>query len=237
MMRHVFITILVLLLTACTANGRDPLEPMNRATYRFNDSLDQALFKPLAELYAERTPELVNRGITNFFANLYEVVVIPNQLLQLKPRDALSSTGRLVHNTIFGLGGLFDVATPMGYPPLLEDFGQTLGYWGVPPGPYLVLPIVGPSSFRDGFGRLADGQLDPVYWIREPVPLLATLSLYGLDFRADILGTSEMLDELALDPYLFTRDAWFQRRRNMVYDGAPPDVGFDPFGDPAGELP
>ena len=209
---------------ASTNNPRDPLEPVNRAVYHFNDGLDNLLLKPAATIYKGILPQFVRTGVTNFFSNLYDILTALNNLLQGKLGNAASDVGRIVVNTTVGLIGFLDVATEIGLEKHNEDFGQTLGYWGIGDGPYLQLPLFGPSSFRDGVGRFVDMQLDPVRWLwRHDISARNSLwGLYLVNTRANLLDSTKILDEAALDPYEFQRDAYLQRRRNLVYDGNPP---------------
>lgn len=205
-----------------TNNARDPLEPMNRVVYKFNDGVDTVLFRPLAEGYRFILPQFIRSSIANFFANINDILVSLNNLLQGKFVDALSDFGRFAFNSTFGIAGLLDVATEMGLEKHNEDFGQTLGRWGVGSGPYLVLPLLGPSTLRDTLGRFVDTRADPLGYMND---IRWRNSLYGTRFisnRADLLNTSRLLDTAALDPYEFVRDAYLQRRRNLIFDGAPP---------------
>lgn len=248
--------LLVLLLAGCASTPRqatpgDPLEPLNRQVYAFNDAFDRAIARPVARGYRRVTPGPVQQGIGNFFRNLDDVAVLANSVLQLKGYKSAATTFRLVFNSTVGLFGLIDVASGLGVPKQYEDFGQTLGYWGLGPGPYLVLPVLGPSNLRDGSGRVVDAQYDPLdeitdddreYWG-------ATL-VYAIDYRAQLLGATDMLDTAAIDPYGFTREAYLSRRANLVHDGDPPpealpgdgDDGdgdgddFDPFSDEDDDL-
>lgn len=201
---------------------RDPLESYNRAMHSFNDELDKAIIKPIAEGYRTITPKPVDRGITNFFTNLDDVTSAINNLLQFKLHRAASDVGRVLVNSTIGILGFFDVATNMDMPRYDEDFGQTMGAWGVGPGPYFVLPILGPSSIRDTFGLVADWYTDPVRYVKGDDWRYGLVGLRGIDTRADLLTASKVLDEAALDPYDFTRDAYLQKRRNDVYDDNPP---------------
>lgn len=216
---------LVLLVPGCASNGvkRDPLEPVNRAVYSFNDVADKAIIKPIASIYQQAIPTPVRTGVTNFFSNLGDVVVIFNDLLQFKFPQAASDTTRLITNTTFGVLGIFDVASQWDLDKHDEDFGQTLGYWGVGSGPYLVLPLLGPSTLRDSAGLfLADNHIDPVLDIEPVSDRNAAIVLKTINSRANLLGVSKILDEAALDPYSFMRDGYLQRRRSLVYDGKPP---------------
>src|SRR3954471_1291599 len=209
---------------ASTKNPRDPLEPMNRAIYTINDGLDKVILKPVATVYKAVLPQFVRTGVTNFYNNLYDVLTAVNNLLQGKVGDASSDVGRIALNTTVGLAGLIDVATELGLEKHKEDFGQTLGRWGIPSGPYLQIPLLGPSSFRDGVGSLVDLKLDPIFWIwRDHIPTRnSVFALYVINLRENLLDSTKILDEAALDPYEFQRDAYLQRRRNLVYDGNPP---------------
>lgn len=245
------LTLIVLLLSSGCASvpapdERDPFEGYNRAVHEFNDDLDRAILKPLAIGYQKVVPTPVSNSITNFFSNLDDVLVLINDILQLKFEQTLSDFGRITFNTTFGLGGLFDVATYMGLPKHNEDFGQTLGYWGVGSGPYLVLPFFGPRTVRDGLALPVEWELDPVGTIDDDTTYWATKGLYVVDTREGLLRASRILETASLDPYVFMRDAYLQRRQNLVYDGNPPSSEdefdpfseeFDPLADPAGEPP
>ena len=220
-----------------TVNGptdpQDPFESYNRAAYAFNDGFDEYLLKPVSEGYDTITPDPVIKGINNFFSNLDDVIVIFNDLLQLKPLQFLSDTGRFLVNSTLGLAGFIDWASDMNMPKHNEDFGQTLGYWGVPEGPYLVLPFWGPSTVRDGAGLLVDSQqFDPVWQkIEEGLPTnhrernisWGLTAVKAVDTRASLLKAENILNEAALDRYTFIREAFLQRRKNLVYDGNPPE--------------
>lgn len=209
---------------ASTLNPRDPLEPLNRAVYHFNDGLDKAIMKPVATVYKEVLPEFARTGVTNFFNNLYDIITALNNLLQGKIADAASDVGRVAVNTTIGVAGLIDVATDIGLEKHKKDFGLTLGFWGVGAGPYLQIPFLGPSSLRDAVGAFADFKVDPVRWIwRDHTATRNSLwGLYYINLRANLLDTTRILDEAAIDPYEFQRDAYLQRRHSRVYDGNPP---------------
>lgn len=214
------------LLSGCATspNGavNDPLEPINRGIYAFNEKADQYVIEPVARGYRWITPAFVDRGITNFFNNLDDVVVFVNDVLQFKFHQAASDGGRFLVNSTIGILGFFDVATDIGLPKHNEDFGQTLGAYGLGPGPYLVIPILGPSNLRDAFGSFADTYVDPIYYIEDYDARMATLVLKGIDLRADNISTKKIIDEAALDPYDFVRSGYLQRRNYLVYDGNPP---------------
>lgn len=216
------------LLPACATlppgerDPRDPWERFNRSTYRFNDALDRGVARPVAKAYTKVTPAPVRTGVSNFFRNLNSATVIVNNLLQLKPKAFVTETARLVVNTTLGIGGLFDPASQMGLPAGDEDFGQTLGRWGVNSGPYLVLPFLGPSSARDTVGLVGDQFTDPKYYLVNDIWVNAGLTVGSLiDTRASLLGTDEVLQE-AFDPYVFMRNAFLQRREFQVKDGNVP---------------
>jgi phospholipid-binding lipoprotein MlaA len=220
--------------TMRSPDPRDPWEGLNRATYEFNDGFDKALLKPVAEGYRFVLPTPARTAVTNFFANLKDPWIALNQLMQGKPRLAIDDLGRFVWNSTFGLLGLIDVASDMGLPKHNEDFGQTLAVWGADFGPYLVLPILGPSSVRDGVGLIPDAYA----YLPWQIPKWADFehrvtwqwSLTGLDLvqtRANLLDASDILEEAALDRYAFLRNAYFQRRRYLIYDGDPPPLPAD----------
>ena len=212
----------------------DPFESYNRSMYKFNDGVDRYVLKPVAKGYDAITPAPVQKGISNFFSNLDDVLVIVNDLLQLKLKQAASDTGRLIINSTLGLFGLIDWASDMGLEKHNEDFGQTLGYWGVPSGPYLILPFLGPGNIRDTSGFAVDSAyFDPIpNELHETFPppgredeeAIWGMSLLKIvDFRAQLLKAEGIMDEAALDPYVFMREAYLQRRQNLVYDGNPPE--------------
>jgi len=209
------------------ADPDDPLESFNRAMYSFNDTLDQAILKPVAQGYNAALPDPVNKGVSNFFSNLEDVVVVFNDLLQFKFEQALSDTARIFFNSTIGIFGLIDVASGMDLPKHDEDFGQTLGYWGVDTGAYIVWPFFGPSNVRDTVGSISDAYVNPLYDITPDSTRDGLVVLDAIDTRAGLLSASKILKEAALDPYLFVRDAYLQRRENLVYDGNPPKLKFD----------
>jgi phospholipid-binding lipoprotein MlaA len=236
---RLFLIPLLLILTGCaTVHGerdpRDPWEGFNRGVHAFNTDFDEALAKPIAEGYVRVVPQTARTGVSNFFSNLGDVVVLANDLLQFKLHQAAADFSRLLWNTTVGLGGLIDVATPMGLTKHEEDFGQTLGRWGVGSGPYLVLPFLGPSSLRDGTGRLVDyTQFDLVGEIGDDTTRYTVIGLNAVNTRANLLRTTRLLEQGALDPYLFMRESYLQMRENLVYDGNPPapEFDFDDFDD------
>ncbi len=200
------------------ASDDDPLEPMNRAIFEFNEIVDDNVLKPIAKGYKYVTPDPVEVGISNFFSNLGEIGTITNDLLQLKFAQAGRDTMRFFLNSTLGIFGIFDVATPLGLSKNKEDFGQTLGFWGVPDGPYLVLPFLGPSSFRDGPSMLVDYELSPVEQLHhEERQVLQTLDI--VDTRARLLRATKILDTAAKDKYIFIRESYLQKRESQVNDG------------------
>ena len=224
--------------TTGSGNPRDPLEPLNRAIFGFNEAFDRALMKPVAEGYRAILPEMLRAGATNFFSNIEDLWSAANNLLQCKPEQALQDVMRVAMNTVIGLGGLIDVASDAGLDKHSEDFGQTLGRWGVGSGPYLVLPFLGPSSLRDGIGLLAvDYAADPV-WNADHIPTRNTLYAgRAVNSRANALDAGRVLEDAALDKYRFMRDSYLQRRRNLVYDGDPPREREQDADEPSSALP
>jgi len=217
--------------TVRSPDPRDPWEGLNRATFELNDGFDKALLRPIAEGYRFVLPSFARTAVSNFFSNLNDPWVALNQLMQGKVERAIDDLGRFVWNSTFGLLGLIDVATDMGLPKHKEDFGQTLAVWGVDSGPYLVLPILGPSNVRDGIGLIPDAYA----YLPWQIPKWADFdhrvtwqwSLTGLDLvqtRASLLDATDLLEEAALDRYAFVRTAYFQRRRSLIYDGNPPPL-------------
>lgn len=209
--------------TGPNADPRDPLEEYNRAAYSFNELLDRALLEPLGRGYNYITPAPVNKGITNFFNNLRDVRSAINNLLQFKVGRAFTDVSRVAVNSTIGILGLMDVASNMNLPSYKEDFGQTLGVWGMGSGPYIVLPLFGPSTGRDGVGQVVDWFTDPVYYVEDDTVRWSLRGLNLVDTRADLLNASRVVEQAALDPYAFIRDAYLQRRENLVYDGNPPE--------------
>ena len=223
-MRLLLALLAALTLSACATTGgdpRDPWEGLNRKTFAFNDTLDRAVLKPIAQGYQKVTPAFAQEGVNNFYANLEDIGTTLNNLAQGKVKESANDAARFVVNTVLGVFGLWDVATPMGLEKHDEDFGQTLGWYGVPPGPYFVLPLMGPSSARDAPARA----VDPSWFYNDYLPDRVYWSWWGVDkvrTRANLLKAEGILDQAALDRYTFVRDAWLQRRRNQVFDGNAP---------------
>ena len=205
---------------------RDPLEGYNRGVYKFNTVVDDALFKPIAKGYKAITPEPVDRGVTNFFNNIADVNSAVNNLFQFKLSRFGSDLGRIAVNSTVGILGFVDVATNMGLPSYKEDFGQTFGYWGDVDSPYLVVPLLGPSTVRDSVGRVGDALVDPFFSVNKDRVYWGFVALRVIDQRADLLTAGKILEEAAVDPYSFVRDAFLQRRRSQIFDGNPPP---DPY--------
>jgi phospholipid-binding lipoprotein MlaA len=207
---------------AATPSKVDPLEPMNRALYQVHDVLDTNIVKPVAEGYVSVVPQFIRTGFANVFNNIDDLFSAVNGLLQGKPEKAGNDLGRVLTNTMLGLGGLIDVATDLGIERGNEDFGQTFAVWGFPQGPYLFIPLFGPTTVRDGTGVLVRIALGPVSYISN-VPVRN--SIYGVgyvDLRSQALEGGSIVDTAALDRYVFIRNAYLQRRRYLVYDGKPP---------------
>ncbi|GAB7538499.1 MlaA family lipoprotein [Burkholderia sp. 3C] len=197
----------------------DPLEPMNRVIFSVNDTVDTHFAAPIARGYQKVTPTPLRTAISSFFSNISDIGNVANNLLQLRVTDATEDVMRVVINTVFGVGGLFDVATVAGLPKHHQDFGLTLARWGVPAGPYLVLPLFGPSSFRDGVGRTVDVRFNLLNYIEPAVrnPMYIGQFISG---RSDLLGASDLLQQAALDKYSFVRDAYTQQRQSQTYHGS-----------------
>ncbi|PLP99276.1 MlaA family lipoprotein [Cupriavidus pauculus] len=213
---------LTLLATGCAtgpnANPADPLEPMNRAVFTVNDKADTYVAQPLAKGYKAVTPEPARLAVTNFFNNFSDVGNFANNVLQGKPVEAVETMMRVAVNTVLGIGGLIDVATAAGMPRHSTDFGLTLGTWGVPAGPYLVLPLFGPSSIRDGVGVAGSIFLDPAHYF----DTAWRYSMFGVNVvntRTNMLGATDLLSQAALDKYAFVRDAYTQRRQYLLTGG------------------
>ena len=225
------------LLSGCATNAnKDPLEGLNRGIYKFNDVADKAIIKPVATAYKAVAPTPIRKGINNFFSNLNSITTVFNDLLQFKFTSAFTDAGRFVINSTFGIAGIFDVASMDKIAIHKEDFGQTLGFWGVGNGAYLVLPFLGPSSLRDVTGLVFDtSTTDPVSYVHN----IGEVRMYNqiriaqfIDKRTELLAASDLVDEASLDPYAFMRDAYLQRRANLIQDGyVTQDFNKDDFND------
>jgi len=225
--------VLAVALTGCAttemANPRDPWEGYNRGMFQVNEALDTVLIKPVAIAYDFILPEPIRILVTNFFSNIGDVLIGVNDLLQGRGEQAFNDLGRVVINTTLGFGGLFDVAGNAGWYKNDNDFGVTFGRWGVPSGPYFVLPILGPSNVRDTFGWAADIAASPLDLLfRDPTAYYTAWGVRFLNTRANLLPAEKIIEEAATDKYSYLRDAFMQNRLNLIHDGAPPpglDVG------------
>jgi phospholipid-binding lipoprotein MlaA len=220
------VVVALLLTSGCATTGdgdpRDPFEPLNRRIYRFNEVVDEAVAKPVATAYREYLHEEIRGRVRNFFANIGDLWIGANDFLQGKFYDGFEDWMRFAFNSTIGIFGLHDVASDMGIEKRNEDFGQTLGRWGAPPGPYLVLPILSSSTVRDGAGTALDWYVDPVGEFRPIRVRNTSVVLRAVNTRTDLLDASRILEQAALDKYVFQRDAYLQRRRSLVYDGRAP---------------
>ena len=212
--------------TTQTNGNVDPIEPANRVFYNINDTLDKHLLKPVAQSYAKITPRPVRTSVTNFFDNLTYLNVVLNSLLQGKLDQGLSDATRFLFNSTIGIGGLFDVATPMGLPEHEEDFGQTMAVWGLGEGAYLYLPLNGPTTVRNTPDIVTSTLLNPFFYITSTI-LYPISALNTINKRANLLEATNIRDEAAVDPYTFTREAYLQQREFLIHDGNPPVKGYD----------
>jgi len=234
-LRCASVAVLLSLLNGCAtgpnANSADPMEPLNRAVFAFNDNLDRTIIRPVAIAYDTITPAPVQTGVRNFFGNLGDVVSIFNNLLQFKPRETVETFMRVSVNTVLGFGGFLDIGTEIGLSKNPQDFGQTLGVWGFGAGPYLVVPLFGPSSVRDTVGRLVEAPVDPLNNAKH-IPTRNSVTLFRIvDKRAELLDITDALDAAALDRYSFSRDLYLQRRASSI--GKVPAVKEERFDLPA----
>ena len=226
-MKQLFAMLLMAAAAGCASTGeerdpRDPFEGFNRGVYRFNDTVDEYVARPVATVYKKAVHQEIRTRVGNFFANFQDLLIGVNNFLQGKVQEGVNDWARVAFNSTFGLLGIHDVASEWGLEKHNEDFGQTFGRWGVPPGPYLVLPFLSSSTVRDGVGTAIDYTVSPASEIR-PINLRNTLyGLYLVNTRAELLDASRLLEEAALDRYVFQRDAFLQRRRSLIYDGSPP---------------
>jgi phospholipid-binding lipoprotein MlaA len=223
--------ILLATLSGCaTARDPDPLEAMNRKTFAFNEKLDQAILKPVAESYKKIVPDSVRTSVHNFYANPRDLLSAISSFLQGRQIDGMSDLARFGTNTTIGLLGLFDVATQLGLEKHNEDLGQALGFWGVGPGAYIVWPVFGPSSFRDTTTLVSNLALTPQAFVSDNSLYYSLTALQITNARSEQLIASEILDDIALDQYLFVRDAYLRHRESLVHNGKPPansDADFD----------
>lgn len=224
-LRRLALAALVALAAGCATNGgdpRDPIEGFNRAMFSFNEGFDQAIGKPVATVYRDVLPDPVRGYVRNFFANIADIFIGLNNLIQGKPADAITDWARFAFNTTIGVFGINDVASDIGLEKHDEDFGQTFGRWGVGEGAYVVWPFIGSRTVRDTAGYVVDVAVDPV-WNVDHVPTRNSLAVLRLvDTRASLLPAEKVIDDAALDKYSYMRDAYLQRRKSLVYDGNPP---------------
>jgi phospholipid-binding lipoprotein MlaA len=217
---------LLLSLAGCAStpdrDPRDPWEGWNRKVQKLNDGLDDYVMKPVAKGYKKVTPSFLDQGITNFYNNVEDIGVIGNDILQFKVRQTGQDLGRFLVNSVVGLAGFVDVAAKMDLPKHNEDLDQTLGAWGIPSGPYLVLPFLGPSSPRGLVGIAGDSASNPINWVSPVVYPWTTGGLRLVDQRSDLLSATKIIDEASVDRYEFIRNAYFQQRNYMIHDGNPP---------------
>jgi phospholipid-binding lipoprotein MlaA len=237
--QHAALLVLAVVAGAASAqSGNDPFEKANRAIFGFNEALDGAVLTPVAKGYQAVVPELLRSGVTNFFGNFGDGWSAINNLLQGKVEASATMVMRVAANTLFGIGGIFDVASDLGMERSTEDFGQTLGRWGMPAGPYVVWPLLGPSTARDTLGRPLDLAWSHSLVINDTGVNVGLSALNLIDTRTNLLGASRVVDGLAFDKYTFIRDAYVARRRNLVYDGNPPELPEDKEpADPAPAAP
>jgi phospholipid-binding lipoprotein MlaA len=225
-----FIALMLAVMQGCAmspnANPRDPWEPFNRNVSNFNEGLDQAILKPVATAYQNVTPQIMRTGVHNFFGNITDIWSLVNNVLQLKPAESVETLFRVGVNTTVGLFGLIDVASDLKLQKHTEDFGQTLGFWGMPTGPYVVLPLLGPSTLRDSLALPVDAKGNLLSHIDDVALYNSLFVLRLVDRRASLLRAGELLDAAALDKYSFTRDAYLQRRRARIF-GPRTDVILD----------
>jgi len=208
----------------------DPFEDINRTVYGFNETVDDNLLEPVSRAYKDHVPEVAQDGVSNFFGNLRDVSTLANQILQFKPVESIETLGRILVNSTIGLGGLFDVASDMGLTTDDEDFGQTMGVWGVEEGPYVVLPLLGPSTVRDGAGLFVDTTSDANMIDKtEGIGFISSSTINIIDKRVELLPATDMLD-LSDDPYTMMRSSYLQKRKFDVFDGNLP-VEEDEFDD------
>ena len=229
-----FIIILVIFqITGCaTQANKDPLENFNRAVYKFNDAADKAIIKPVAKGYKNVAPKFVVKGINNFFNNLRDIVTIINDLLQMKVKHAANDTGRVLVNSTIGILGFVDVHSISGGERRKEDFGQTLGYWGLGQGAYIVIPFLGPSTTRDAVGLITDTlAFDPISYMNNVRARNQVRILQFVDARTELLNASSIIDEASLDPYAFQRDAYLQYREALVNDNPSGDIDYSDTAD------
>ena len=201
----------------------DPLQPFNRAMFTFNDAVDRVFFRPLAVGYRAVLPQPVRNGVNNFFNNLRAPTTLLNDILQGKPKRAQETINRFLVNSTIGLLGFVDIATRLGFPEHQEDYGQTLAVWGVPAGPYIVLPLLGPSTLRDAVGKVPEFYIaDPLWEPDDTAVTIARFSVRAVDIRSRLLDLDRVI-KMQVDPYLFFRETYLQNRQRAILDGGQPD--------------
>lgn len=229
--RGVLLLIACALLSACAAHNEqptdptDPWEPMNRALYGLNDTVDRVSLKPIAKGYKAIVPSFARNGVSNFYDNLLTPLIMINNFLQGKPGDGFIDFGRLLINSTIGVGGLFDVATPIGLEEHDEDFGQTFAVWGIPDGPYVLIPVLGPYTLRDAIALPLDFLADPLWHYRNSSVRDKLWIMQAIDIRTSFLSVEETLNK-SYDPYVTLRQAYLQNREYVIYDGNPPEEDF-----------
>ena len=234
--------VLILILGGCAStNNTDPLESMNRGIYKFNTAFDDSVAKPVSRGYKAIAPSIVVKGVNNFFNNMRDIVTVINDLLQFKFEHAINDATRVAINSTIGILGFVDVHTMSGGERRKEDFGQTLGHWGVNSGAYIVIPFFGPSTIRDGFGLVADTlYFDPISYIGDVRTRNQVRLSQFVDTRTELLNASDILEEASIDPYAFQRDAYLQYRESLVNDSSGSldyddenflSDGFEPFSE------
>ncbi len=214
----------MLFLSACATTGgldeRDPWEGFNRGVYSFNEVMDNIIFEPIGKVYDVLTPDIIDEGVSNFFGNLGQLSVIANDLLQFKFDQAANDTVRLFLNSTIGLFGFFDISSEGGLYSSEEDFGQTLAHWGIGSGPYLVVPFFGPTTVRGATRLVVDKTLlNPITYVDDDLTIAGLLTLNYVDFKSDILSTTDLIKEAALDEYSFVKNAYFEKRANQISGG------------------
>ena len=206
--------------TTASFDERDPLEGFNRGVYSFNQTMDEIVFNPISKLYKAITPDIIEKGVSNFFSNLGDLSVIANEILQLKFDKAASDASRVLINSTIGLLGFFDISSEIGLPKHNEDFGQTLAQWGFEPGPYIVVPFFGPATFRDLSSFVIDkGILNPIFYIEDDMTKAGLLTLNYVDFKSRFSSTNDLIGVASLDEYEFIKNAYFEKRAYEINDG------------------
>ena len=206
--------------TTASLDERDPLENFNRGVYSFNQTMDEIIFNPISKLYKAITPDIIEKGVSNFFSNLGDLSVIANEILQLKFDKAASDVSRVLINSTIGLLGFFDISSEIGLPKHNEDFGQTLAQWGFKSGPYIVVPFFGPATLRDLSALVIDkGMLNPMFYIEDDMTKAGLLTLNYVDFKSRFSNRNDLIGAASLDEYEFIKNAYFEKRAYEINDG------------------